>query len=144
MMSLPLAADGALEVPRDRVLTFPSGLYGFRVAKHFAVFAIDGVSDALRVLRSLDFRDLRFLIAAPEIFFPDYQPSADPVDLEEVQLQDTGNAVWMLIVSFPDGQVRKAVANLRAPLLINPFTRLGKQVILQEDYPLREPLFRLG
>lgn len=126
----------------DRTLLFPSGLYGFRQARRFAVLPVEGAGDAFHVLQSLDQPALSFLLAAPEFFFPTYRPEADAADLQEVELQDPSTGIWMLLVTVPEGHAREATANLRAPLLINPFARLGKQVILREDYPVRHPLFR--
>ena len=46
------------------------------------------------------------------------------------------------IANVPPQDFRAATANLRAPLLFNPFTRKGRQVILaDEQYRIREPLF---
>ncbi len=40
------------------------------------------------------------------------------------------------------GDVRAMTANLQAPLVINPATRLGKQVILTDErFSLRHPVF---
>lgn len=141
MASLPAQPPHGDPEP-DRALYFPSGLYGFRHAQRFAVLPLEGAGEALKILQSLDDPDLSFLLAAPQFFFPQYDPRPEHEDLVEVRLTDPAQGIWMLVVTIPDGQVRNATANLRAPLLINPFARLGKQVILREERPLREPLFR--
>lgn len=102
---------------------------------------VEGAGDAFRILQCLTEPGLRFLLCAPERFFPDYQPQAGSEELDEVQLSDATAAIWMCLVTVREGQIREATANLRAPLLINPFARLGKQVILREEYPIRQPLF---
>ncbi len=47
----------------------------------------------------------------------------------------------MAIVAVAGGDPLKMTANLKAPLLVNPDRRIGRQVILgSQTYSIREPL----
>ena len=49
---------------------------------------------------------------------------------------------WVLMVigeTFRDSTV-----NLKSPVIINHETNLGVQVILDQDYPIRQPIFSRG
>jgi flagellar assembly factor FliW len=49
--------------------------------------------------------------------------------------------IFAVILTIPSDDPSAMTANLRGPLLMNPRTRLCKQLVLTEDYPTRYPVF---
>jgi flagellar assembly factor FliW len=46
-------------------------------------------------------------------------------------------------LTIPSDDPGRITGNLRGPLLMNPRTRLCKQLVLSDEFPTRHPLFPL-
>jgi flagellar assembly factor FliW len=134
---------GVLEVREDQIITFPEGLPGFPGQRRFVLVDLQEGSP-LKFLQSVDDPDLTFLVAEPLTFFPDYRVLVQPEDLAPIALEVPEQGMVVAIVSVPE-DFKQATVNLKAPVVINPETALGRQVILEgEDYGVRTPLFVTG
>ena len=132
---LPAPAVAAV---RPVALTEP--LPGFPHHRDYVLVAADATG-LLRWLQSVDPQGPRFLVVPPASFVPDYAPRLPGTLLTELALEDRAVAELHCLVTVPDGDVRAATANLRAPLVMNPATGRGRQVVLTEGgYPIRHPL----
>jgi len=58
-----------------------------------------------------------------------------------VEGSETDQLSLVVILTIPSDDPSAVTANLRGPLLMNPRTRLCKQLVLTEDYPTRYPVF---
>lgn len=138
-MATAAAAAEWAAVPDEKILVFPRGLFGFRGPLRFTVLMPAGTPEIFSLLQSLDDPNLGFTLADPRAFYADYAPHCTPEDMEELGLESPDQALWRVLVTVP-ADFRKATLNLRAPVLINPLRRLAKQIILAENYPVRQPL----
>jgi flagellar assembly factor FliW len=94
-------------------------------------------------LQSVDPDGPRFLTVAAAAFFPDYAPALPRGVRGELALADDGEPELYCIVTVPDGDVGRATANLRAPLVVHAAGGLARQVVLSDgDHPIRRPLRR--
>lgn len=131
---------GQIKVDEAQIIIFPEGLPGFSGQRRFILLDIEQGS-ALKFLQSVDDPDLAFLVAEPLTFFPDYRVSVRPEDLAAIALEEPDGGMVVAIVSVPE-DFKKATANLKAPVVINPERSLAQQVILErEDYGIQTPLF---
>jgi flagellar assembly factor FliW len=88
-------------------------------------------------LRSLERPEIRFLVAVPAPFFPDYLIELDEAACTELDLHDARDAL-VLVVLTVDPEAGGATANLLAPVVVNARTRQAAQVILSgSDWPVR-------
>jgi len=125
----------------ENVFEFPAGLYGFPDIKRYVVADIPGGGDIFRQLLAVDNPDVGFTLVYPFALFPDYNPDIPAEDLEAVGAQNAEQVLLYAIAQVP-AEFRESTANLRAPVLFNPFTRIGRQIILADDrYKTRERLF---
>jgi len=126
----------------EKVFEFPAGLYGFPDIKQYVVADVPGGGDVFKQLLAVDHPDVGFSLVYPFALFPDYNPDIPAEDLEAVGAQNAEQVLLYAIARVP-AAFREATANLRAPLLFNPFTRLGRQIILADDrYHTRVPIFQ--
>lgn len=93
----------------------------------------------LYVLRSLDDRDLRFLVVPPAPFFPDYAPEIGEQTLEQLATRDPADLLLLLMVTVGD-RASDATVNLLAPIVVDRSSRRAVQVVLTENLPIRAPL----
>ena len=138
-MQLETARFGTVEVPEDRILSFPEGLPGFPEATRFVMLEVPE-TDVFFWLQAIDDPDLAFLSAVPWPFFPDYEPVLPDDDQELLAIEDPQQALvlCLLTVQRDEGMF---TANLLGPLVVNERTRTGRQVVLVDsEYPLRAPL----
>ena len=139
--TITVASDllGAIELPADALYTFAAGLYGFEAARRFAL--VPAGREGLFWLQSAEERGLVFLLADPFHWYPDY--AADLPDAELAALGRTGDGpVGVLAIVTLSGQPGEAASvNLRAPVVLEPTHRQGRQLVLRDEgLGVREPL----
>jgi flagellar assembly factor FliW len=131
---------GSLSVPAETVLIFPSGLLGFPEWTRYVM--LDHDTDApFKWLHCAEEGSLAFVIIDPALFNQNYQVAISPEARYEVEGNETDELSLAVILTIPSDDPCAVTANLRGPLLMNPRTRLCKQLVLTEDYPTRYPVF---
>jgi flagellar assembly factor FliW len=122
-------------------VSFTSPIPGFEDERDFTVSALDG-HGVLYALRSTRNPALRFVVAAPGRFFPDYSPSLLPSDVAALGVRDGDEVLVLVIVTVTNG-IADATANLLAPIVIAAGRGTAVQLVLPDiDLPLRAPLLR--
>lgn len=128
---------GPVSVEEDAVYTFPEGVYGFEEERTFAVFrqSIEGLD--FLYLQSASALDPCFLIFEPWDLFPGYAPAISKEDLAALDASGADDLILLAIATVPS-RVAELSINVKSPVALNPKTRKGRQVILQNtDYPIR-------
>ncbi len=120
-------------------LYFADGLVGCPEWKRFK---LDQRVELLPValLVSLDLPALSFIVADPNVWFPQYRFDTSPEDLKALEVFSQDDlAVLTIITVEPDPFA--VTANLLGPLVINPTSGKARQII-QSAYPYqaRQPL----
>ena len=131
---------GPVEFKDEALLTFPAGIIGFPGSTRYVL--LDHERDApFKWLQSLDESDLAFVIVDPMLFKPDYRAEVAHEDIPELAVQDESDLDMFVLLTIPPADPGGVTANLRGPILVNHRTRLATQVILEDDLPIRYPLF---
>jgi flagellar assembly factor FliW len=96
-----------------------------------------GAESVLYELRSVQRPEIRFLVAVPTVFFPDYTVDLDQDTCADLGLEDADDALVLVILTV-GADPEPTTANLVAPVVINARTRAAAQVILSgTDWPVR-------
>lgn len=126
----------------EKAFEFSPGLYGFPDAKRYVITEVSGGGDLFKLMTAIDQPDLGFTLVYPFAFFPDYAPEIAEGDIRELGATSPEELLVMAIANVP-AQFKETTANLKAPLLFNPFTRKARQVILADErYTTRHRLFQ--
>ena len=122
-------------------LTFPAGIPGFPELQRFRLEPwTDEADSPYAVMVAVDNPDVRFLVAAPETFFPDYDVEIGPAEAEALELKDASEAAMLVFITVPE-RPEDATANVLAPIVVNTRTRMAAQIILDEaTYTTKRPL----
>jgi flagellar assembly factor FliW len=122
------------------VFTFPAGLPGFADCHRFAVQR-PPECEQLYWLVSLDRPDLAFAAVPAETVVAPYRPKLSREDLITLQVGSSQVGLMALAVLTVPAGTGAVTANLRAPLIINPATKIGRQAILaSQQYSASHPI----
>jgi|GEM_PF-2117750 len=124
----------------DRI-SFATPIPGFEDERDFTVSALDA-HGVLYALRSAKTPGLRFVVASPGRFFPEYAPLLDTSDVSALGVADGDEVMLLVIVTVTNG-IGDATANLLAPIVIAAERGTALQLVLADsELPLRAPLLQ--
>jgi len=133
---------GELEFPDEVVMTFPEGVLGFPQDVQFILLEHDAEGSPFKWLQSLDNPDLAFIILDPLSVDPRYNFEIDRDTERVIGTAQAAQCAVMSIVNVPHDRPIQMTANMKAPLVVNVETRLGRQVILgTQAFSINAPVF---
>lgn len=141
LAATPLGASD-VATPAGHAIAFPSGLPGFESCR---AFVLKAPADAgpLQCLESVDGAPARFLAIDPRLVLSGYRCALSDADRHALGSRDDEGLLWLALVAVDvDGTI---AVNLRAPVVIDPRTMRGRQVVPHACvYPLRHVLIEAG
>ncbi len=136
---------GDIEVPDDRVFEVADGILGFPDAHRFVLLEHDSEGTPFRWLQACDDENLAFIVIDPNLLVEAYEVELDAESAEKVDASEgkpSDDLALIAIVNVPHDEPIEMTVNLRAPIVVNSTSQLGRQVILSnEDYPIRHRIF---
>jgi flagellar assembly factor FliW len=136
------AATGIIagRTPELDAVTFPDGIPGFEACRRFILLSSDSVAPLQRI-DAVEGPSASFLCIDPRLVVPGYACTLGPADVRRLDATDPARLVWLSLVTVEtDGTV---VANLRAPIAINPDRMMGRQVVPNDsEYAIRHVMVR--
>jgi flagellar assembly factor FliW len=130
---------GTVEVPDRDVLFFSLGVLGFPEVRRY-VMLDHGRNTPLKWLQAVDKPELAFPMVSATDLVQDYHITVSPDDLAALAMESTDELLAFVILTIPNGAPERTTANLKAPIVMNPTTHLARQVLVEQDYPIRYPL----
>jgi flagellar assembly factor FliW len=135
-MQLNTTRFGTLEVNDGDVITFTQPILGFQDQRRFVLLP-GPEGSPLKWLQSTESGELAFIVMDPRAVVPDYEVRPGPQEMAELAVSDPGELLVFTLVVVPQDKALIRT-NLKAPILINPKQRLGKQTILERSkYPIQ-------
>lgn len=125
-----LAEESEVDVSDADLIRFPEGMIGFESITEFALLA--DPEGGIQWLHSTGDDRVAFAVVDPFLIWPDYDITVGDADTEALGLSRPQDA-QVLVVITPREDPSQISANLRAPIVINRATRVGRQVILAES-----------
>jgi flagellar assembly factor FliW len=124
---------GTIEVPPERIFFFPRGLIGFEHLKKYA--RLDSPKGpSVQWLQALDDPETAFLVSEPKTYLPTFelkiwdsdasQALRDGLDLDKLET---------LAILHVDRTQNLLHIHVQAPLLLDPVSRKGVQVITDAE-----------
>ena len=128
--------DPSLGLP---TITMAVPMPGFPAHREFVLVRLndDGL---LYAFTSIQDPELRFLVAPPEPFFPDYAPEIENEVFSALNTRDTDRLLLLTVIT---AGVEETTANLLAPIVVDRDTMRAMQVVLSgSGYPVRAIMHR--
>lgn len=89
----------------------------------------------LYAFTSIENPELRFLVAPPEPFFPDYAPEIDNAVFAALNTKDPDRLLLLTVITASENET---TANLLAPIVVDRDSMRAMQVVLTgSGYPVR-------
>jgi flagellar assembly factor FliW len=124
----------------EQQLFFPVGILGFPLSRRFRLERYrpeDGSESPFMTLKCVD-QDLSFALIHPRCLGVEYRVSINDEALDFLSATSTDQLSALLIVTLRE-RIDDISVNLQGPLIINPASSLGVQLVI-EHYPVRYPL----
>lgn len=143
-MKICTSRFGEIEIDKDKVITFHSGLLGFPDVKRFVVLdTLNNPEIPFKWLQAVDDPDLTFVVMDPLLFCSEYLSDIEEHDLRELNVNSHNGYSIFAIVTIPHEIPELMTVNLQGPLIVNLKTLEAKQIVLSgEKYPLRYPVLQ--
>ena len=131
---------GLIDYKEEDLIILPEGLFGFPDLKRYLPLMMDEDDDSMLLFQSVERPEVAFVLINPTFLLPDYTPSLTPEELAFLEVEDSGELSYFVICVIHDNYLDNTV-NLKCPLSINPTTRIGMQIIMEQSpYGLRHKL----
>ena len=135
-MEINTSRFGPIRIDQDDILRFPAGILGLEECCDWILLG-DTQNPAVAWLQSVERPRVALAVVSPRRFVPDFRMRVVRAELEPLELDDLSDAHVLVIVGKTE---RGITLNLKAPLVIHPARRLGRQVITNGELPLRHEL----
>lgn len=133
---------GAIEYSEGDVITFPDGLIGFPQCTRFVIVSRNPETP-FRWLQCLEWPEFAFLVADPLCYVADYEPVLGEKLATELEIDPETPTFLYTTVSIPHGKPSEMSINLAGPIVINSATRMGRQIVLDnEAYTIKHRVFQ--
>lgn len=130
---------GEIDLEEDKMIKFENGLMGFEEYKNYTILYDSEKEERPEIswLQSLDEPGLALPVISPLCVKKDYNPVVEDELLRCLGELNDENLVILITMTIPH-DLTKMTANLKAPIIINSDTRLGRQLIVENsDYEVK-------
>jgi len=139
-MELNSKHHGIINYSEEDILFFKNGLPGFEDLRKFVVFPLKD-NDSFSVIHSIE-EDLGIILISPFMVKENYEFKLKENIVEELKIKEPNEVMVYTTVTL-NSNIEKITTNLKAPIVINRFSKLGKQIIIDnESYKIKEPIFK--
>ncbi len=137
MIKLLATRFGEIEVDEGKEIRFAQGLFGFPEA-HRYVLLYPGGTGRVAWLQSLELEALAFPVVEGSALGPDYPQPGGKQLAQDAGLTSADPTVLVIVAAQKGGGL---IANMLAPLVVDPTTRQGAQLVLDpQRYSAAAPL----
>lgn len=127
MIKLKTKPFGEIEIDEKQIISFPFGLPGFEQLKEFAL--LDSGQYPFYWLQSTSEENVAFIMMDPFLLKEDYQVEVLDSEYATIGLSDKAGSALIFTILTVRASGAMISANLQAPVVINPQTKVGRQFI---------------
>ena len=134
---------GEIDYTRDEMIEFRRGLFGFEEEQKFLLIPFSSAG-TLYSLQSVRTPELAFTLMHPFSLHAGYAPVLQEEELKTLNAAKSEELYYYVMCTVKE-PVGECTVNMKCPLAINPDTRCGMQVILEDDtWEMRHRLSEFG
>lgn len=122
---------GEITIDESTIIQFSKGIPGFMDETQFVLLELPG-NPLFHILQSIQTRDIAFILTDPYRFYKGYSFELDDPTLDLLSIRNENDVLVLSIVTLKQ-PFEQSTINLKAPIIINPNSKCGKQYILNID-----------
>lgn len=132
---------GTINIEDEKLIVFPEGIVGFPFMKTFAlIHDADNADAAIMWLQSMEEPEFALPVIEPPMITDTYNPMVNDEHLMPVgELAE--DQIYLLVTITVPPQIEKMSVNLKAPIVINMENNKAVQIIVEDDYPVKYPIY---
>lgn len=133
---------GEIEIDINKVINFKDGMIGYDELKQFMIVHDSENEDAKVLwLQSLDEGEIAFPVINPLLVCENYNPIVEDELFKSIGEIVNDEILVLTTITVPS-DIEKMTSNLKAPIVINPVTMKGCQIIVDnEEYLVKYPIY---
>ena len=131
---------GEISIPSDSIISFPNGIFAFEELKSFVLISPLGEGIYPMWLQCTEKSQPCFITYDPFEIVKDYKPALSAETKKAIEYDEHDALQYLIIAVVPD-DYKKTTVNLKSPIIINKSKSIAAQVILDEDYKIKFPIF---
>lgn len=133
---------GEIDIDEQKIIHFVNGIIGFPDMKDFTLIFDEEKKDEKSIiwLQSLDDVGFAMPLMNPLIVNPKYDPTVEDELLQPLGTLKPENTMCLVTVTIPRN-IEQISINLKAPIIINADERKASQLIIEDDLPVKYPIY---
>lgn len=134
---------GEVEIEKESIISFPNGIFAFEDLKSFVLLSPLGEDENPMWLQCTESGEPCFIVYEINKLVQDYNPALSDEDKKNIGYED-GDRYQFLAIAVVHDDYKKTTVNLKSPIVLNTTKSIAAQIIVDEDYQLRFPIFEKG
>lgn len=132
---------GTITIEDEKLITFPNGIIGFPFMKQFALIRDEeNKNAAIMWLQSMEEPQFAMPVVEPNLISDSYNPVVNDENLTPVGKMVEEQTYLLVTITVPS-DIEKMTANLKAPIVINMANNKAVQIIVEDDYQVKHPIY---
>ena len=144
-MQLNTRLFGEIDVEEEKIIFFEKGIIGFPHCQRFTLIydeTEDGKRKNISWLQSIEEPGFALPVIDPLLIKEDYAPQVEHELLKSWGTLTAENTYVLVTVTVPE-DVKKLSVNLKAPIVINVEERKADQIIVEDSFPVKYPIYEI-
>lgn len=140
-MTITTRLFGKIEIEEEKIITFEKGIIGFPdMTRFILIFDEERESSSILWMQSLDEPQIALPVIDPLKIMPDYNPTVEDEILKPLGVTKDQEMLVLTTLVVPEN-IEKMTVNLKAPIIINVPNQKAYQMIVEEDYSVKFPVY---
>lgn len=135
-MTIETRDFGTVEVDKNDIVTFVQPIFGFEALTEYVFLSNQSECMEFAWLQSTEDKEVCFILADPAVLSFTYSPDL-PAQLDN-DLGAGEKMIWLVAVITEE--FANSTVNLKSPIVLNMDTRKASQVILEQQFPIRQKI----
>ena len=132
---------GEITIADEKLIRFPKGIVGFPFLQTFAlIHDADNEKAPIMWLQSMEEPEFAMPVIEPHLVIDSYNPTVDDENLEPVG-ELAPDQIYSLVTITVPPQIENMSVNLKAPIVINMANNKAVQIIVEDDYQVKHPIY---
>lgn len=132
---------GTITIKDEKLITFPEGIVGFPFMNQFAlIHDADNENAPIMWLQSMEEPEFAMPVVEPGLVVEGYNPIVNDELLAPVD-ELTPEQTYLLVTITVPSDIEKMSVNLKAPIVINMANNKAVQIIVEDDYQVKHPIY---